>query len=100
MTEWPTKDPEEIITVAFLFGDELGAETLSPGTPVVTLTVLEGADANPAALLNGAPVIDGGTVYQSLRNGVNGVVYKPRCRADTSGGRRLVRTASLPVRTL
>jgi len=93
------KDPEEIIVVTFPFADELGTETIGVGTPVVTVSVKEGADANAAQMLNGAPVISGTSVLQSVRNGVNAVLYGLRCRIDTSGGRRLVLTANLPVRT-
>lgn len=93
------KDPEEIITVTFPFADELGTETITPATAVVAISVKEGADAAAAAMLNGAPVITGTNVFQSVKNGVNAVLYGFRCRIDTSGGRRLVLSANLPVRT-
>ncbi len=93
------KDPEEIINVTFPFVDELGTESISAGTAVVTIAVKEGVDASAAAMLNGAPVVSGTNVFQSVKNGVNGAVYGLRCRIDTSGGRRLVLTANLPVRT-
>lgn len=93
------KDPEEIIVITFPFADELGTESISAGTAVVSIAVKEGVDAAAAAMLNGAPVISGTNVFQSMINGVNGVVYGLRCRIDTSGGRRLVLTANLPVRT-
>lgn len=93
------KDPEEIVNVTFPFADELGTESISGGSAVVTISVKEGVDASAAAMLNGAPVISGTNVFQSVKNGVNGVLYGLRCRIDTSGGRRLVLSAQLPVRT-
>lgn len=93
------KDPEEIINVTFPFADELGSEAISGGSAVVTISVKQGVDAAAAAMLNGAPVISGTNVFQSVKDGVNGVLYGLRCRIDTSGGRRLVLAAQLPVRT-
>jgi hypothetical protein len=93
-----SKDPEEIITVTFDFTEELGSETISAATQVVSALVTSGADADVAATLSGAPTVAGGLVYQKFRNGVDGNNYKLRCRVDTSGGRRLVRALTIPVR--
>lgn len=90
------KDPEEVVVLAFDFAAELGAETLS--SPVFSVSVHRGNDANVAQLPNGAPVISGTQALQSVRAGVAGVDYYVRMRASTSGGRTLVLAGILPVR--
>jgi hypothetical protein len=92
------KDPEEIITLSFDFEDDLNGETISVGTPVFTIAVSEGVDPDVGQMPNGAPQIAGALVLQSVKQGVAPVNYKTRCRIDTSGGRRLVLGAILPVR--
>lgn len=98
--EWPPKDPEEIITATYDFAAELAGAAILVGSPAVTVSVLAGIDPAPSAIKNGAPQISGGTVRQSFQAGVAAVDYSTRCRVDVSDGRRLVRTAILPVRTL
>lgn len=93
---WPSKDPAEIITVTFDFSDEIGAATIS--STDVTITVANGTDPAVASMLNGAEVVSGALVYQSVMLGVNGNNYVPRCEATLSDGRVLVRAALLPVR--
>ncbi len=92
------KDPEEIIDASFDFAADLGGETISPGTPVVSVVVINGVDPDVALTLNGAPSEAAGIVYQRFKNGIDGNDYKLRCRADTSGGRRLVLAMTIPVR--
>jgi len=48
------------------------------------ITVLEGTDPNPSALLSGAPVIIGLKVFQFVIDGLSGVKYCIECRAVTS----------------
>lgn len=93
-----SKDPEEIIIATFDFTKELADESISPGTAVVTIAVVNGVDAGAAAMLNGAPTTNAGLVFQSIQNGVDGNDYKLRCRINTSGARRLVLALPLPVR--
>jgi hypothetical protein len=92
------KDPEEIITITFDYTADLNGETISVGTPVFTIAVSEGVDPDVGQMPNGAPQIAGALVLQSVKQGVAAVNYKARCRVDTSGGRRLVLGATLPVR--
>lgn len=92
------KDPDEIITVTFPFTDELGSATISSVDYVTAAVVSGGEDADVASMLNGAAQVSGGDVLHSIRNGVNGVNYKLRCRVALSDGRKLVRAIDLPVR--
>lgn len=94
---WPFKDPEEAFACAFDFARELAeGETLS-GTPSITVAVVDGTDATPAAIKSGAPVIEGGRVLQRLVGGLAGVTYSLTCIASTSKGNTLARAAILPV---
>lgn len=93
------KDPEEIISLAFDFTAEMGAEAITPASAVISIAVVKGVDANVAAMISGQPVISGLLVYQNIANGVDGADYKLRCRIDTDAGRRLVLSTQLPVRT-
>jgi len=93
------KDPEEIVTITFDFTRDLGAEAIAAASQVVTIAVVSGADPNVGQVPNGAPQISGTKVLQSIKQGVHLVDYSTRCRIDTSGGRRLVLAALLPVRS-
>lgn len=93
-----SKDPEEIINVTFDFTSDLGTEAIAAASQVVTIAVVNGVDAGAAAMLNGAAVIVGSTVRQSVMAGIHGNDYKLRCKVDTSGARRLVLALPLPVR--
>lgn len=92
-----SKDPDEIITATFPFAGELGAAELS-SVDYVTISVVNGADVDKDAMLNGAGVIVGDDVLQSVQLGVDAVDYKIRCRAVLSDGRKLVRALTIPVR--
>jgi hypothetical protein len=91
------KDPSEVIIATLDFTQELGLETISSAT--VTVSLLNGADPTPSAILNGAANISGLTVRQSIRNGVSGCVYEIRAAITTSGNRTLVGTTTLPMVT-
>jgi hypothetical protein len=94
------KDPEEIVDPSFDFTKDLGAEQIQAGTPVVTIAVVSGVDAGAAAMLQGAPTIVGNIVFQRLRDGLDKVDYKLRCKVTTSGGRKLVLALPVRVRTI
>lgn len=93
------KDPVEVIALEFDYAAELGVATLT-GAPVVAVTAHRGVDADPAAMLYGAPVVEGASVVQLLRGGLAGVTYKAKCQATLSDGRVLVLSGLLPVRVL
>ena len=97
------KDPSEKITLTFDFSVGLGADDLLTGTPTAAVVVLMGRDVDPAALLNGAPAIDGTStrVYLPVQAGSEGCDYviKVEC-ATTSPYKVLALSAVLPVRSL
>lgn len=90
----PIKDPAESIVLEFDFSSELAAVS----SATVAVSVYEGADATPAAMLDGAVQISGASVFQRIEGGVAGVSYTMRCVA-TSGSDVLVRSDMMPVRT-
>lgn len=89
-----TKDPSEIITVTFDFS----ALATSASNPVVTCTLI-GSQADPlaAAMVSGAPQIDGVKVLQRIAGGVARCVYKLRCEIDDADGERWVVAGKLEV---
>lgn len=93
MTKWRAKHPNARFAVAFRFG------RLLDGVDSATLAIeaMAGADAAPAAVLDGAPQISGADVFQRVRDGVSGVNYLITCTA-TRGDDRMVLQAVLPVR--
>lgn len=97
---WPPKDPIEKIWVTFSYGPGLEA-----GETVVSVelevTLKEGVDATPAAILDGAAqLLSGGRVVQRVQAGVAGAAYQVRCAAATSSGRVLLLAGVVPVETL
>jgi len=95
----PAKDIEELVPVTFDFAPALAdGATVTP--QAVTVEVYRGTDANPAALLYGAPIASGASVAQWISGGLDGVRYKLRCRARASSGQVLVLAAKLSVRRL
>lgn len=75
---------DEIKIVRFDFSTE--TDLLSIGTPIVTCVLLEGVDANPAAVLQGSPVVNGVYITQQVKPGVAGCFYKLRATCIDSDG--------------
>lgn len=97
---FPFVDPAETQSLSFDFAPDLGTETLSAGTMTSGIALLAGADATPSGVLNGAPVISGSKVLQSVKPvGRAGNDYYAWAQATTSGGRVLRVAGILPVRT-
>ncbi len=98
-TVWPHKDPAEELVATFDFVAELeSGETILAA--VTSCTLIAGTDASPAAVLDGLPTIDAGTVLQRFSGGVHGASYTLRCQVTLDpSGRVLVLAATLPVRT-
>lgn len=86
----------ESVVVSFDFTDVLLGETISSVDSVV-VTVVNGEDATPSALLDGDPTISGAFVLQPVTAGVAGVDYRLVCTITTSGNRVLLLDAILPV---
>lgn len=91
-----TKDPAEIITVTFDFS----ALAAAVSNPVVACTVIGIVpDADAAAMVFGAPQIDGARVLQRIAGGVPRAIYKLRCQIDDADGERWAVAAKLKVVT-
>jgi hypothetical protein len=88
----------EIVTLTFPFTNELLGATITPASPVITVTTVTGVDGNPANLLNGAAQIAAGLVLQSVKAGLDQCAYHFVCQVDLSDGRRLARTGTLQVK--
>lgn len=78
------KSPIESIPVEFDFTLQLGTGETLTGSPVVTITVASGTDANPGAMITTPAQISGTTVLQEVTGGVNGVNYYLSCSCATS----------------
>ena len=95
----PNKYRAEVLTLLFDFtsqlvpGDALGGT----GSPVVTISVYQGVDASPAAMLSGSASNVGNVLHQNVQNGVVGVTYTVRAAASTTGGATLVQQGFLTV---
>ena len=89
------KDPAEIVTLSYDFA----SLTATPSSPVVTISVLYGIDADVAAMLTGAPALVGTKVLQQISAGLAGVDYTVRYQVDAPDGDRYVEAQKLMVRT-
>lgn len=94
---WPEKDPAEKVWATFAYAPALEAsETIQ--SAALTVSLKQGSDATPAAILDGAAVLlAGGRVMQRIQGGVNGASYLVRCAATTSTGRVLLLAGVVPV---
>lgn len=72
-----SKDVEEQYAIEFQFSAVLEEVT----SAVVTVELLTGSDLSPDSLLNGPLQINGTSVYQRIKAGVNDCTYKLRCVA-------------------
>lgn len=71
------------------------SETISTASMVVT--VQDGTDATPSAILSGSPVINGSRVAQRIYNGLDGVTYRLALSVTTSLTNVYTSVADLPV---
>lgn len=90
---WEDKDPADVIVVEFDFAPA----TAIDGTPTVAVTLIEGTDATPGAILSGGVTVAGGIVRQRLQGGVDGALYGLKCTAQV-GSDVFTVEALLPVR--
>jgi phage gp36-like protein len=91
-TRWQDKDPADVIVGEFNF-----APWTSVSSPVVTITLIEGVDADPTLMLVGSPTVVGGVVRQRLQGGVDGALYGLQCVGQNGSDVETVE-ALLPVR--
>lgn len=102
MQLFPTKDPGESLDLTFDFSTNLPAAVSLNGTISVAVTVLEGTDASPSAILNGSPAVDstGTRVIVPVIGGLSGVLYEIKVTAaSTISTIILVLAGALPVRS-
>ena len=99
MSRMDVKDPAEKKLVVFSFANQIepGASIANASVQVLMAT---GSDPNPAAMLDGAPVINGAEVMQRIQGGISGTDYSLRCLATDSAGLVHLVSAKLPVKTL
>jgi hypothetical protein len=100
-----TKDPSETVPFSFDFGPDSAGKTEIPAgdtiiSAVVTVSVRDGIDPNPANILLLEPDLSQAPiVIQWVTGGIDGVNYLLRCVARTSPSRCvLVRPGVLPVK--
>jgi len=87
--KWPKKDPEEYYDFSIDWSDRLGTDTIAASIWVLPSGITTDQDQFTDTV---ATVwIDGGT---------HGVTYEVVNKITTTAGRRLERTALLPVKTL
>lgn len=87
------KDPAETYPIEFNFSAVMSSVTGA----TVTVSVVGGVDESPGDVLDGAPQMTGAKVYQRIKAGVAGCIYKLRCEA-TDGANVYAVTDNLPVR--
>lgn len=83
------KFADEVLQVTFPYASEIGAASIT--AQVVTVSVVSGTDASPAALLSGSAQVSGSEVRQLVTGGVAGVRYKLHCLATFNDNRKLAR---------
>lgn len=90
-----TPSAEELFAFNFILQIPSGV-TIASAQWIVT--VLQGVDANPSAMLSGNPIINGFKVSHKIIGGLDGVQYCLTCIATTSDGEKIPLFASLWVR--
>lgn len=78
--------PAERLPVVFPYDKELDPGETLTGTPVLTITLAEGADATPALFLDGAPLVQADKVTVRVAGRIDGNTYELQCDAPTSTG--------------
>lgn len=93
----PAKKPSERESFAFNFAQLLPAG-VTIASAVWTVTVVQGTDSNPSAMVSGSPLIQGSKVSQLIIGGVDGVEYCLSCQATFSDGQKPILCDTLWVR--
>jgi|HubBroStandDraft_5_1064220.scaffolds.fasta_scaffold80415_2 hypothetical protein len=101
MQTFPVKDPGESVDLTFNMASNLPTSVVLNGSITVVVSVLEGVDPNPSAILNGSAGLDSTLtqVVQPVTQGVSGVLYEVKVTAATTLPTIvLVLAGALPVR--
>lgn len=67
------------------------------GSASMVVTVQDGTDSNPSAILVGSPVVNGSRVAQRIYNGLDGVTYRLELSVTTSLTNVYTMVGDLPV---
>lgn len=86
LKHWPPKDPGDKIWATFNYSNFLQTgETITAA--VISVDLLHGVDAAPAAILDGASqILTGNKVLQKISGGIDQAVYLIKCTATISSG--------------
>jgi hypothetical protein len=76
--------------LAFRFTDELDAGETLQGTPTVSVSVLSGTDATPAAIVSGAPGVSSPDVLVTVAPAVAAVEYRIEVLIATSNTNKVL----------
>jgi hypothetical protein len=101
MQTFDVKDPTESWPLTFNFAPDLAAGETLTGTPSITVTVLQGTDPSPQAILNGPAAFDQTLtmVIQPSIGGLNGVDYQLIMTVPTTNPAKvLTLRGRLPIR--
>lgn len=97
LKHWPAKDPAEKVWLTFDFKAALEAGETITATQV-TVELMQGTDATPANIFDGASqTLAGNKVMQKIMGGVDQAVYLIKCVATLSSGRVLALAGRLTV---
>ena len=103
------KDPHEKLVLTFDFTGELASGETLTGTPTVTYATVEGVDASPSSLANGAGAVNvaaitplvgpeiaiGKAFQQPVQGGVDGCVYSVHVLCATSNSNKILAMTGL-----
>lgn len=103
MNLFGSKDPSEKMVLTFDFSSSLDVgETLS-GAITVTVSMQQGSDVTPAAVLNGAASFDATNkmVLQGVQGGIDQRTYLIKVVVGTTNAKKvLALSAAMPVATI
>ena len=81
----------------FDFSNVLGSTETISGTPAVAITVKEGVDPSPSAMLLGVALVSGPRVAQRIYGGLDQVTYRLEMSVTTSLTNVYTLVGDLPV---
>lgn len=93
---FPSKAVSDLAPYTFDFSDRLQFGEAINGAGVA-ISVLNGVDPNPSAMLSGTVSITATTVTQAITGGLPGVIYSVVCVATGTNSHNYVKQGSLAV---
>lgn len=95
MNKFDGKDPAELVVLTFDFSPDLAPDETVQAVRSLSITAAYNLDANPAALLNGAAVVQGNKVLQPIQGGIDQVDYTFSCTVTTNNPAKVLTLAGL-----